>query len=271
MSLSDYFGSMFGGGDPSNAASSYSAPQEQPKWAQILATLGATLQDTGAGINGQPGTAVAGLQAHRKTLADNANYQKMLQGMMGQQFNPISSTPMVTPDNPAGSQSRQDNYNAPMEQFTGPLGAALGQKQASVMFPLLQGMDPQSGTKAMAAMATADDPSYGTDPKYDAQGNAYVLDKGGNVKMLSGIKKPPAMEVGPDGTAYDKSALGPGDHIGEKKPLMVGGMISYDNGTTWKPIPGYTAQQAAIAEGRRTPPTAKPGDPVKIPGPWGGY
>lgn len=54
-------------------------------------------------------------------------------------------------------------------------------------------------------------------------------------------------------------------------PLVSGGMTSLDRAVTWKPIPGYVAQQNAISDARRAPPKAPAAGAIKIPHPSSMY
>lgn len=101
---------------------------------------------------------------------------------------------------------------------------------------------------------------------------------GGDTAGLGAVlnsQKPTLRDIGPNGVASIDSngvptVVIPGAPKPAQRPLISGGMQSLDNGATWQQIPGYAAQQAAIATGKREPKVAAPGS-INIPHPGSMY
>lgn len=53
--------------------------------------------------------------------------------------------------------------------------------------------------------------------------------------------------------------------LDNEKPMTSGGMISYDRGRTWAPIPGYVKNAGDVASSKRAPKTSAPDQSGKLP------
>lgn len=190
-------------------------------WEDTLAILGAILQDTGSAYNGRPGNSVAGLKNEFKRLGDEKKYRDSLGAMFGApEINPVMSTPLAPaaaammgqPDDIAGRAAAKANDRQSM-MFSGPLGQKLGADTSSMLLPLLQNADPESGMSMMAKLAldTGKGTEYSTEPRFTQDGRAYLVGKDGSVKYLDGNVTPrERVDIAGNGVAYNPFATKPG-------------------------------------------------------------
>lgn len=156
-----------------------SAPGQGFDFAQLLAALGATLQDVGAAEYGRPGGNIASFMAERKRLGDQRKYQDSLGAMFGTpEVNTVASTPLAPaaaaatgqPNDIAGRMAAQDNNRQSM-MFSGPMGQSLGFDQSNAMLPLLQNMDPDMGLPVLlSAMGQAQERKDRKTERYEDRG-----------------------------------------------------------------------------------------------------
>lgn len=156
-----------------------SAPGQGFDFAQLLAALGATLQDVGAAEYGRPGGNIASFMAERKRLGDQRKYQDSLGAMFGTpEVNTVASTPLAPaaaaatgqPNDIAGRMAAQDNNRQSM-MFSGPMGQSLGFDQSNAMLPLLQNMDPNMGLPVLlSAMGQAQERKDRKTERYEDRG-----------------------------------------------------------------------------------------------------
>ena len=89
--------------------------------------------------------------------------------------------------------------------------APTGQARQDILLQAQFGGSPRAADLAKALMAQQPErEEFGTTPQYDAQGRAFVLGKGGNVRYLEGITKAPEQEKLPTSVQEYEYAKGQG-------------------------------------------------------------
>jgi hypothetical protein len=145
------------------------------------------------------------------------------------------------------------------------------------MLPMLKMLGPQMGAPLLLQMMTRQNeydptPRIGTNPN-TGKLDQYLVNKNGTDVRWLGVTPREKMEVS-DGKAYNPYTVQSGDVVGQQKPekpLINGGLMSADNGKTWQPIPGYVAQQSAIASARAQDKPPNPNAPIQLVHPSSGY
>lgn len=132
------------------------------------------------------------------------------QGSPGAPAAPVAPAQIPLPQNVGLPQSTNLDASMPAIPSLAGTPSPLGPQAANIL-PMLKGMDPSVGMPLLLKMATTQN-EYDTTPRYDQQGNAYVMSKTGQIKYLDGVKERTKAEF-VNGQAVDPYNTAPGTVI----------------------------------------------------------
>ena len=168
-------------------------------------------------------------QIQEQGTADAMKFADALRSVPGQAANTLPED-QAGPTSPAIPAQLPDSNKA--------MAIALGSQN-----PMLQ----QLGGSLLGGMVPKAD-EWGTDPRYDQNGNAYLVSKQGNVKPLSGVKARDKAEF-VNGTAVNPYATAPGTTIAPQANPYENLAVPGPNGTIVPNQPIIEAKKAIAKSG----------------------